>query len=168
MGPLLEEVLVAAKALGPHSKLVIEIKTRSCPKLLQQFLEEKPYLNSNVALVMSFDKEDLTSIDIEAPKFLLLNSERVSHDWSLGPNNKIWSPQMKNAEAALEEFVEGLEGVYIEFEPCFLDENEALMRKLCKKYRIGVWNVVPDTEEVWNKLADIGFEYINTDLISET
>lgn len=62
--PLLKDVLMSANAIGPHAKLIIEIKpgNREAAKALSRLLVKYPELIAHIAVIMSFDLWSMHSL----------------------------------------------------------------------------------------------------------
>ncbi len=62
-----------------------------------------------------------------------------------------------------------LDGTYIEFESCMVDDGsqaQETLKELCACMAMGVWGVKPDTSLSAKVVADLGVRYVNTDLPS--
>jgi len=187
--PLLEEVLRTAVRTGPHSGLVIEIKSGAdsgeVAAVLCRLLVENPVLLQRVSVVMSFDMYIIhnfkkffdaafeNDMPPNAPKILLLTRNWDSdgtelemalnwdHDTPEATSDQIYDYLVQNGSR--------LDGIYMQFHESLVEESSPssrLVHDLCGEFVVGVWGSRedPDTLENAVTLSDLGISFINTDL----
>ena len=90
----------------------------------------------------------------------LLNSPVTPHEWILDEDDICWSPSYDKAEKKLIFLIEkfNLNGAYLEFEESMLknEKHREIMRKICKKFQMGVWSVLPLSLDM---LHDLGTKF---------
>jgi len=169
--PFLTHVLDIAAAIGPHKKLVIELKPGirgATDRLIEILKSNHSYLN-NISVIMSFELSVIsyfaelfrtTFPGVTATKLLYLLVKPEEAGIYPQPYNHlpIESPDI------LENWIGELDGFYVGYSPKLLSTHQDNFKNICRKYVIGVYDMEPDCVLRARELSRMGVTYVNTDM----
>jgi len=169
--PFLTHVLDIAAAIGPHKKLVIELKPgiRGATDRLIEILKSNHSYLDNISVIMSFELSVISYFaelfriafpGVAATKLLYLLAKPEEAGIYPQPYNHfpIESPDI------LENWIGELDGFYVGYSPKLLSTHRDNFKKICSKYVIGVYDMEPDCVLRARELSRMGVTYVNTDM----
>jgi len=166
----LEDLLNCARET--NGQLIIELKVGTTSDSLIHYFTQKPQHLENVAVIMSFERILLenfatkwaATLPVEKkPKTLLLSVSTKPEPHETYNNIR---PQNFQEYYSIRE--NGLDGLYLEWEPSLLEEHIDELKTLCQQFpnTVGLWFYGSDPFEkgnVMEQLIDCGVSFVNTD-----